>query len=71
MGFMDTVVEIGEGLGELIVTSATTVSKIFFVIGENGAFTIQPLGYIALIGLAGGVVWKAFNFVKGLVKSRA
>lgn len=71
MSFMDTLVEIGEGLGQLVVTSATTISEIFFKIGENGAFTIQPLGYIALIGVAGGVVWKVFNFVKGLVKSRA
>lgn len=70
MGFVEAIVDIGSGVGELVVTAFETMSQIFFNVSDAGAITVQPLGYLALIGLTLSIIWRVFNYVKSLVKAR-
>lgn len=70
MGIVEVLTELGEGLASMFVTVLQTLAQIFFVVGEGGTITITPLGYIALISLVVTIVWRLFNFVRGLITSR-
>lgn len=70
MGIVEVLTELGEGLASMFVTVLQTLAQIFFTVGEAGAITITPLGYIALISLVVTIVWRLFNFVRGLITSR-
>ena len=70
MSIVNALTEIGQGLANTITTIITSISGVFFTTGEQGAITLKPLGYIALIGLALSLVYFAINFVMRLVKAR-
>lgn len=70
MGIVQVLTELGGGLASMFVTVLETLSTIFFTIGEGGAITITSLGYIALISLVVTIVWRLFNFVRGLITAR-
>lgn len=69
MGIVDVLTSLGSGVAEMFVSVLETLSTVFFTVGDNG-ITITALGYIALIGLVLSIVWKLFNFVKGLISRR-
>ena len=70
MSIVNALTEIGQGLAGTLTTIITSISGVFFKTGEAGAITLNPLGYIALIGLALSLVYFAINFVMRLVKAR-
>ena len=70
MSIVNALTEIGQGLASTLTTIITSISNVFFATGEQGAITLKPLGYIALIGLALSLVYFAINFVMRLVKAR-
>lgn len=70
MNIVNVLSELGTGIAKMFVDALNELTKIFFITGEGGAIVLQPLAYIALIGLVIGIVWKLFNFVKNLIKSR-
>ena len=70
MSIVNALTEIGQGLASTLTTIITSISSVFFKTGEAGAITLNPLGYIALIGLALSLVYFAINFVMRLVKAR-
>ena len=70
MSIVNALTEIGQGLASTLTTIITSISGVFFKTGEAGAITLNPLGYIALIGLALSLVYFAINFVMRLVKAR-
>ena len=70
MSIVNALTEIGQGLASTLTTIITSISGVFFKTGESGAITLNPLGYIALIGLALSLVYFAINFVMRLVKAR-
>lgn len=71
MGIVEVLTQLGEGLAQMFVSVLNTLATVFFTISETGAITITALGYIALIGLVVTIVWRLFNFVRGLITSRA
>ena len=70
MSIVNALTEIGQGLANTLSTIISSISGVFFSTGEQGAITLKPLGYIALIGLALSLVYFAINFVMRLVKAR-
>ena len=70
MSIVNALTEIGQGLATTLTNIITNISAVFFATGEQGAITLKPLGYIALIGLALSLVYFAINFVMRLVKAR-
>ena len=70
MTFTAVLSDIGGGIAGLFVSILQTLATIFFTISEAGVVTMTPLGYLALIGLVIGVVYKLFNWVVRLVKGR-
>lgn len=69
MGIVEVLTELAEGIGGLFVKIFSQLSAVFFTITETG-FTLTPLGYIALIGLVLSIVYRLFNFVRGLIRIR-
>jgi hypothetical protein len=61
--------DLGGGIAGLFVNILQTLSTIFFTISE-GAVNMTPLGYLALIGLVVGIVYKLFNWVVKLIRAR-
>lgn len=55
------------GLAEAFSSALSSVASIFFTSGTEG-ITLQPLGYIALIGLALSIIYFAINLVVKLVR---
>ena len=70
MSIVNALTEIGQGLANTLSTIIGSISGVFFSTGAEGAITLKPLGYIALIGLALSLVYFAINFVMRLVKAR-
>lgn len=70
MSIVNALTEIGQGLASTLTAIIGSISGVFFEAGAEGAITLKPLGYIALIGLALSLVYFAINFVMRLVKAR-
>lgn len=70
MSIVQTLTELGEGISSMFVSVLNQLATVFFTVGESGAITITALGYIALIGLVVGIVWRLFTFVRGLIRAR-
>lgn len=69
MGIVEVLTELAEAISGLFVKVFSQLTTIFFTITETG-FTLTPLGYIALIGLVLSIVYRLFNFVRGLIRTR-
>lgn len=70
MGIVETLTELGSGISSMFVSVLNQLATVFFTVGESGSITITSLGYIALIGLVIGIVWRLFNFVRSLIRAR-
>lgn len=70
MGIVEVLSDLGAGIAGMFVEILQTLATIFFTISEAGAFTMTPLGYIALIGLVLAIVYRLFNYVRALLKNR-
>lgn len=66
MGIVEVLTDLGGGIASMFVEVFNTIATIFFAVTDTGV-EVTPLGYIALIGLALGVVWGAFRLVKSLI----
>lgn len=71
MGIAEVLMDLGEGIGALFVSVLNKLATIFFTIGEGGAFSMTPLGYLALIGLVLTIVYRLFNYVRSIIRGRA
>ena len=69
MGIVDVLTSLGTGIATMFVNVLEKLATVFFAVTESG-IEITALGYIALIGLVMSIVWKLFNFVKGLIGRR-
>ena len=69
MGIVDVLTSLGSGIATMFVNVLEKLATVFFAVTESG-IEITALGYIALIGLVMSIVWKLFNFVKGLIARR-
>lgn len=69
MGLVEVLTNLGGGLAQMFVSVITTLSTVFFTVSETG-IDITAIGYIALISLVLTIVWRLFNFIKGLIKAR-
>ena len=67
MTIADTLSDLVSGLAEAFTNALGSVASIFFTNGADG-FKLEPLGYIALIGLALSIVYFAIKLVTGLIK---
>jgi hypothetical protein len=70
MTFTQVLTDLGGGIAGLFVSILQTLATIFFTISETGVVNMTPLGYLALIGLVIGIVYKLFNWVVRLIKGR-
>jgi hypothetical protein len=70
MTFTQVLTDLGGGIAGLFVSILQTLATIFFTISETGVVSMTPLGYLALIGLVIGIVYKLFNWVVRLIKGR-
>lgn len=69
MTFVEVLTSLGSGIAQMFVSVLTTLSSVFFTVSEAGVIEITALGYIALISLVLAIVWRLFNFVRGLIRS--
>lgn len=69
MTITQVLTDLGGGIAGLFVNILQTLSTIFFTISE-GVVNMTPLGYLALIGLVVGIVYKLFNWVVKLIRAR-
>lgn len=68
-GIVQVLSQLGEGIATMFVNVLQVLATVFFTISETG-FDVTPLGYLALIGLVIGIVWRLFTWVRGLVRGR-
>lgn len=68
MGIANVLSELGTGVAELFVNVANGLAGIFFTVGEAGAITVQPLGYISLLSLVLTIVYFVFRWIVSLFR---
>lgn len=60
--------DFGGAIAGMFVDIVQALTSIFFSVGEAGAITIEPLGYISMFGLVITVVFFVFRWISGLFK---
>lgn len=68
MGLVNVLSDLGTGIATMFTSVLQVLSQIFFTIdATSGDITVTPLGYLALIGLVIGIVYRLFTWVRGLI----
>ncbi len=60
--------DFGGAIAGMFVDIVQALTSIFFSVGEGGAISIEPLGYISMFGLVITVVFFVFRWISGLFK---
>lgn len=68
MGLVNVLSNLGTGIATMFTSVLQVLSQIFFTIdATSGDIAVTPLGYLSLIGLVIGIVYRLFTWVRGLI----